>query len=371
MIVIWAVAFVLVIFYILWIGRFYLGWMRTISLSGPNDFSFPGISVVLPVRNEELNIQRLIDDLLNQDYPNHLYEVIIVDDHSGDQTAELSSLLAHENDNIKYIRLTEKAKGKKAALLKGIKCSRFDRILTTDADCHVPGRWIKNMAGCFEKLNPDLIAGPVIMKNGNSFFSIFQQLEHISLKGSTAGAIKTGDPVMCSSANMGFKKTAYFGSIDENYEKIPSGDDLFLLHSLQKQGDKKIVFIKSIDAGVFIEPCGKLSEFISQRIRWASNSRHYFSKASLATSLLVFGINFYILFSFTAGFFIPELFIVSATVIFCKSIVDFPFLYSVTRFFGIGKLMGWFPVIQVIYTFYISFTSIASFIISPRWKGRS
>ena len=45
------------------------------------------VSVVIPARNEEEHLPRLLDSLLNQDYPN--YEVIVIDDQSTDKTWEI------------------------------------------------------------------------------------------------------------------------------------------------------------------------------------------------------------------------------------------------------------------------------------------
>src|SRR5262245_39018213 len=47
------------------------------------------ISVIIAARNEEKNIARLLTSLENQDYPKDLFEVIVVDDHSSDNTATI------------------------------------------------------------------------------------------------------------------------------------------------------------------------------------------------------------------------------------------------------------------------------------------
>lgn len=61
------------------------------------------ISVIIPARNEEENIKSCLDTILNQSYPEHLFEVLVVDDFSSDNTAAIVS--AYASQNIKLISL--------------------------------------------------------------------------------------------------------------------------------------------------------------------------------------------------------------------------------------------------------------------------
>jgi cellulose synthase/poly-beta-1,6-N-acetylglucosamine synthase-like glycosyltransferase len=366
----WLSAFVLICLYLAWIGLFYYGWHRTAPWIMQDETCQPGISVVVAARNEEGRISELLESLLKQDYPLNLFEIIIADDHSSDQTAGIVNAFKKRHSNITCASLPAGQSGKKAALRHGITISRFSYILTTDADCRVTHRWIEIMAECFMRTRADLIAGPVLMEGNNGFFSKFQQLEHLSLQGSTAGAIKTGNPVMCSSANLGFRKEAYFGADNTELDSIPSGDDVFLLHAMHRQGDKKLFFIKNKDAAVVTTVRDSPREFIRQRKRWASKSRHYKTAGSIFTALLVFVINAYAVFCLFSGFLVPGFFLIAGFIFIFKSLIDFPFLYSVTGFFQKRELMVWFPLIEIIYFFYISFTAIASLFGDSLWKGR-
>ncbi len=366
----WLTAFVLICLYLAWTGLFYYGWLRTSPWIMQDESCKPGISVVVAARNEEVNISKLLGSLLKQDYPLNLYEVIIVDDHSSDQTAGIVNEFKKRHNNLTYTCLSASQSGRKAALRHGIAISRFPYILTTDADCRVTHRWIETMAGCFVRARADLIAGPVLMEGDNGFFSKFQQLEHLSLQGSTAGAINTGNPVMCSSANLGFKKEAYLEADNTEPDRISSGDDVFLLHAMHRQGDKKLFFIKNTDAAVVTPVGNSPGEFIGQRKRWASNSRHYKTAGSIFTALLVFFINAFAVVCLFAGFLVPGFFLIAAVIFLFKSMIDFLFLYSVTGFFKKRMLMIWFPLIEIIYFFYSSFTAIASLFGNSAWKGR-
>ena len=370
MLVYWIIAFALVILYLIWIGLFYYGWVRT-----PGCFASPGkakthVSIIVPVRNEESDISILLDDLTGQDYPQNMIEIIVADDHSSDLTSVIVKDFIKGHDNIRYIKLENDREGKKQAFLAGFSAASFSFILTTDADCRPSARWVRSMVECFERSGADLIAGPVLIKPGGGFFNRFQRLEFISLLGSTAGSLNTGNPVMCSAANMGFRKESFAKVRDHYNENVSSGDDVFMLQAMHKGGLGKLLFLKNRDAVVITKSHSGLRAFINQRKRWASKSRHYKSGASVFTSFLVFLIHFYALLCLLSAVFSWWFLMIAAFIFISKSIIDFPFLYSVAGYYGERRLMWYFPAIQVIYFFYISFTVITAFTLVSDWKGR-
>src|SRR5688572_8350981 len=91
------------------------------------------VSVIVPARNEEENIERLIVSLSTQNYPKELLEVIVVDDHSTDKTAEI----VRQYEWVKLVQLKDDAINsyKKKAVETGIAGATGTLIMTTDADC--------------------------------------------------------------------------------------------------------------------------------------------------------------------------------------------------------------------------------------------
>ncbi|GCE18038.1 glycosyltransferase [Dictyobacter kobayashii] len=104
----------------------------------------PFVSIIVPARNEERNILRCVQSLLEQDYAN--YEVIVVDDGSTDRTGEILDGLAHSHPNGKslwVLRLRDELPagwaGKPHAIHSGVQEARGDWFLFTDADTwHAP-----------------------------------------------------------------------------------------------------------------------------------------------------------------------------------------------------------------------------------------
>lgn len=100
-----------------------------------NENELPFVSVLVPARNEELNICRILSSLLKQDYPN--YEVIVLNDNSDDNTAELINALKIKYPALKVINgkpLEKGWTGKCYACKQLFESAAGDYLLFTDAD---------------------------------------------------------------------------------------------------------------------------------------------------------------------------------------------------------------------------------------------
>ena len=142
----------------------------------------PFVSVVIAMRNESKHVNRLLEEITNQMYSKKKYEIIIVNDHSTDETLEL--LHQFKSPLIKVFSLQENEGGKKRAVKKAVSIAKGDIIITTDADCSVKPYWISKIAACFIDKKIKLVAGPVAFYNSNNIFCDLQSLEFSSLIGS-------------------------------------------------------------------------------------------------------------------------------------------------------------------------------------------
>jgi cellulose synthase/poly-beta-1,6-N-acetylglucosamine synthase-like glycosyltransferase len=100
------------------------------------------VTVMIAARNEEDKIHLTIEDILRQDYPKHLTEIIIVDDHSTDRTSEIIS--SYSNRGVKLLQLSEDKplnSYKKKAIAEAIKLSTGELMVATDADCRMGRKW--------------------------------------------------------------------------------------------------------------------------------------------------------------------------------------------------------------------------------------
>jgi cellulose synthase/poly-beta-1,6-N-acetylglucosamine synthase-like glycosyltransferase len=333
------------------------------------------VSVIIATRNESENIISCLESISSQTYPESLYEIIVVDDSSDDNTIDIVKSFISNSlfKNISIIDLSDKnIHGKKQAISEAIKISTGDLIITTDADCRVTGNWISAIVEYYERYKPAMIAGPVCFTEGGNSFQQMQGLEFLSLISSGAAAIKLGMPVMCNGANLAYEKKAFIeaGGYNAN-NKYTSGDDIFLMLALKITTKRKIAFIKCRDAIVYTSAQATLNDFANQRKRWASKSKGYTDAAIVFVALLVFLFNLSLIASAVLALLIKAFLPVFLIGFIIKIVVDFPMLLGITSFVKQKKLLLFYFPLQVIYPFYIILTACFSLFGKFEWKKRT
>jgi cellulose synthase/poly-beta-1,6-N-acetylglucosamine synthase-like glycosyltransferase len=330
-------------------------------------------TILVPARNEEQNIATCLQSTQQLNYPKQLLEVIVIDDFSEDATASV----VLQFKNVRLIQLKDSVPHpinsyKKKAIETGIAQAAGDYIVATDADCIVPTDWLRNFAWMIEQQQIEFIAAPVAMKEELSFIKLFQSLDFLSLQGITAASVGAGAHSMCNGANLCYSKKV-FAAVDgfKGVDHIASGDDMLLMHKIQKQFPGKVHYCFSPETIVLTNPVETVSEFLQQRIRWASKADKYDDKRIFWVLLLVYLTNFYFVVLFVAGFFQMKLWILLLGALFVKTIVELLFMIPVASFFQKQKLLFWFPLMQ---PFHIVYTVVAGWLgkfSNYSWKGRS
>lgn len=350
-----------------------IGWMRIKehqSVSDGDDLSF---SVIIPVRNEGKHIYHLLSDLSRQNYNPKHFEVIVVDDASEDHTVEeVSKAMKDFAINIRLIKGAENKsfKGKKEAITTGVSLAKYDRIIATDGDCRLGANWIDQYRLVYVNTKARMVLGPVAFQNTENWFETMQKVEFSALIGLGAASLQLGMPNICNGANLSYEKDL-FVELDgyKGNEKVPSGDDEFLLQKAYNAYPDKISFNKSFEALSYTEAKGTLAEFLNQRIRWSAKWKYHKSTRMKLWGLWMFIFNlafvvFSILLFYTDH---KELFL---SILFVKLIVEYVYIYKVNS--DLRNENSFLPVIilQLIYPFYIIFLMISSFLKRYRWKGR-
>lgn len=308
------------------------------------------VSVIVACRNEQENLPLLLNNICEQDYPKELFEVIIIDDNSSDRTYEIASGF---NIIPNIITIKNEGKGKKQAIRTGIKASSGALIITTDGDCRMGKDWIKTIAAFYEKHEPDMIICPVQIRPGLRFFKRFQELEFLSLQGVTAGSAFSGEGIMCNGANLSFTRKAYLNNTKNLHDEIASGDDIFLLHSLKKQSQSKILWLESTDAMITTASSPTMQQFLKQRKRWITKGKFYNDRCTIFFGIVTFVTIILQISVLFAGLINPEFILVFMAVFILKSIPDYLILLNTTERYCRTELMKWFLPSEIIYPYYI------------------
>lgn len=330
------------------------------------------ITVVLAARNEENSISRLLKSLEYQRYPKSLFEVIIVDDHSTDNTKQVVLDFINLSTELVVKIIPAVGQGKKSALQLGVLQSTSRLIAVTDADCILPVNWIHALVNAFEEHPVSVLLAPVVYESRSGIFQHFFALEFFSLVGSGAGAAGIHLPFMGNGANMAFTREAFESATkDINYQQYASGDDVFLIHhAVKKFGRKSVGFLLHGDALVETPSPGSLKEFIRQRLRWASKAKGYRSPEAIVVSLVVLLTNCLLVLLFLAGFWVNWLWMIYVLLLITKILIDMPVVFGYASFAQHNELKKWFFPFSILYPFYIAGVGLASAFVTIKWKGR-
>jgi cellulose synthase/poly-beta-1,6-N-acetylglucosamine synthase-like glycosyltransferase len=337
----------------------------------PSNFNTK-VTVLIAARNEEDKIHLTIEDILKQDFPKNLTEIIIVDDHSTDRTSQIIS--SYADRGVKLLQLNEDKplnSYKKKAISEAINLSTGELMVATDADCRMGNKWLSSIVGYYESENFVMISSPVTYFEERSTFERMQTLEFYSLIGTGAAFIGNGRASTCNGANLAYRKDVFyevggFKGIDD----LASGDDELLMQKVAKHFPGKIGFLKLYDAVVFTHAKHTLKEFLQQRRRWASKSVKYKDKKVVALVVCMWLFNVSVLLNFLLGFYDTyffKLFTIQFLTIFFSELA---LLLPISTFFKRQKLVTLLIISIPPYILYLICVGIMGNTSSYHWKGR-
>ena len=238
----------------------------------------PFVSIVIPARNEKDHIENILQDVTHQTYPIDYYEIIVVDDESSDITSNLVNAFSQRYPNVKPMSSQEGSphlKNKKRALDVGIRASKGEIVLVTDADCRVTSRWVETMVSYF---TPDVgfAIGHSQVDSNETLNQQIEALDYLMLSAAARSTAQFGVPFACTGQNLAYRRAAFdeVGGFSSFADSL-GGDDNFLLQAVRRKTSWEIV--AALDPNSFVKtvPCNSRSEFVSQRIRWASDSLYF------------------------------------------------------------------------------------------------
>ncbi len=248
------------------------------------------VSVVITSKDDYYYLKKHLPLILNQDYPD--YEVILVNDHSDDETEDYLKQLSDQYPHLKVVNMSFSVSfypGKKFPLSIGIKSAKNELLLLTDADCHVTSRnWIRNMQQGFDDSTQIILGyGPYQAQKGllNTFiryYSFFTAMQYLSFAVAKM-------PYMGVGRNLAYRKSLFYknnGFI--SHYKVPSGDDDLFINETANKTNVKICI--DADSFTYSEPKTTFAQWINQKRRHLSTGKLYKSKHQFLLSLYPFSL---------------------------------------------------------------------------------
>ncbi|MCP4440495.1 MAG: glycosyltransferase [Aureispira sp.] len=370
------ISIVLIVSYLGIIKLYITGWQQLPYIELPKHYTpTVSISIIVAARNEAKAIKDCLESLAQQNYPKHLFEILVVDDNSEDITSQIVCSFGKISSNIRLIRLNgfENRQGKKQAIATGIEQSNGNLIVTTDADCIMGSDWLYYIAYMHESEGAKFIAAPVVFHNEYSTFEQFQTLDFMGMMAITGAGIHKQFMHMCNGANLAYTK-AVFEEVNgfEGIDHIASGDDMLLMQKVAKKYPNQLRFIKNKAATTYTNPKSTLKGFMQQRIRWASKSSAYTEWQVVAILGLVWIFSVSILLDLILAIWLGWWLVgLAALKLVLKGIADYFLLNMMAHFFGRSALMKAFvPSLFLHWIYIVVIGFLGNVLSSYEWKGR-
>lgn len=208
------------------------------------------VSVIICARNEAKNLKQYLPQILSQRYTNEagnaLFEVIVVNDASEDDTAMVLEQLKMQYTHLRSITISKHEsrtlKGKKFALSKGVSEAENDILLMTDADCTPKGSdWLAAMVQPFYD-NKELVLGYGAYATKYSALNSFIRWETMHSFLQYSSYALAGKPYMAVGRNLACTKALFLkAQTSKAWNKLPSGDDDLLVQAVGNHKNVAVV----------------------------------------------------------------------------------------------------------------------------------
>ncbi len=264
--------------FVLTIGGFILKIKLGKEESSFSKKNLPSVSVLIPARNEEKVIGKLIENLIQMEYPKEKLEIIVINDGSEDRTEEIASSYAEKDQRIRVLNIPkeESGKGKGEALNKGLKEAKYDVICVFDADnipekntlCKLCKALIsdKKLAGCSGKFRA--------YNKSKNLLTRFINIESIAFQ----WIIQAGRWLFLKIAFIPGTNFLVWKSVLEEvggWDSQALTEDAELTFRIYERG-YKIKFLPS--ATSWEQEPERLKTWVKQRTRWAMGNNYIISK---------------------------------------------------------------------------------------------
>lgn len=368
-----AICIITTLLYLLLIGSFAFGFDRVSVFKLKKKDAKTTFSVIIPFRNEAENLPDLLASIAALKYPNHLYEIIFVDDDSEDDSVKtIMRFLSSAQNDIKVIpnkRVSVSAK--KDAITKAVKQAKNDWIITTDADCVLPKYWLDSFDAFIQTTTSKCIVAPVVYTDENSFLNRFQQLDMLSLQGATLGGFGIKKPFLCNGANFAYQKEL-FKTLNgfEGNKNIASGDDIFLLEKALKKHPNGVQYLKCQHAVVTTKGQPNWNALKAQRVRWAAKTSAYNNGFGKLTGFVVLLMNTLIILFLPLVLFSTFNLKTFVYILVIKFSIDFLLIFKAALFFNRKPVLSSYFFGFLLYPFFSVYIAFVSMFTNYTWKGR-
>lgn len=236
----------------------------------------PPLSVIVCSKNEAENLKKNIPKILSQEYP--LFEVILINDASYDETGDVIETFALDNKNVEQVQVENNEAfwgNKKYALTLGIKKANYTNLVFTDADCFPKSnQWLKHMASQFIDKKELVLGYGAYEKIKGSWLNKLIRFETLVTAMQYFTWAKAGKAYMGVGRNLAYTSSLFYehnGFI--KHMKIRSGDDDLFVNEVATRHNVAMQY--DPESFTYSEPKKRLKDWCVQKRRHISTASHY------------------------------------------------------------------------------------------------
>jgi cellulose synthase/poly-beta-1,6-N-acetylglucosamine synthase-like glycosyltransferase/peptidoglycan/xylan/chitin deacetylase (PgdA/CDA1 family)/spore germination protein YaaH len=232
-------------------------------------------SVLIPAHDEGKVIAETIRHILASDYPN--LEVIVVDDGSKDDTAEVVRTVFADDERVRLITMANG--GKAAALNRGLAEARGEVVVALDADTYFPRDSIRKLVRWFSDPEVGAVAGNAKVGNRVNVITRWQALEYITSQSLERRMLASLGCITVVPGAIGAWRRAVLQKLG-GFPSDTLAEDQDLTISVLKAGCKVLYDSTAL---AWTEAPDTVSGLIKQRFRWAFGTLQCLWKHRMAT----------------------------------------------------------------------------------------
>ncbi len=193
--------------------------------------NYPPLSVVIYAKDEVYNLREFLPLILQQDYPE--FQVVVINDNPTDGSDDYLKLLEEKHKNLYHSFTPNSARyisHKKLGLTLGVKASKYDWLVFTDANCKPASpNWLKCMADNFTP-ETKIVLGGYGYEKGNKWLNKKISFDTLFRNMRVLGMALCGSPFAGFGRNMAYRKELFYSvkGFSRHLNLQRGYDDLFI-----------------------------------------------------------------------------------------------------------------------------------------------
>ena len=234
----------------------------------------PPVSVIICANNETENLQKNLPSVLEQDYPR--FEVVVVNDSLSDESEDFLKRMENIYPHLYHTFTPDSSRylsRKKLAITIGIKASKYDWLVFTEADCTPSSKnWLRFMARNFTE-DTGIVLGYSGYLKGKGWLALKSNFDNLLGSMRYMGCALLGKPYMGKGRNMAYRKNFFFQKKGfSSHLNLQRGEDNLFINEIVSPSNTRIETDKG--AIVWMSPLKNKKDWTEEKLNEATTSRY-------------------------------------------------------------------------------------------------